>query len=103
MKTFSILIAICLSGCAAYWQPVPGWEWNGQLQVEVVDYEIYATPGDWGAHAERNKDGSCTVTILRSALIEREKILAHEKMHCAGFDHPDYKIPSRIGETRGLM
>lgn len=86
------LIALALAGCAnqpPYWEKHPTWELSGEVRVH------YLSQMPWRGYVEgytvRNKNGSCDVYVLRSAL-NTACVEAHERRHCEGWDHPKYKI-----------
>lgn len=79
------LVLLVLSACASapYWYRVAD-----PLPVDRI-IEIDSILATWGAHvngyAIRGEKG-CTI-IISTRVLDRERVLAHEKKHCDGFNH----------------
>lgn len=90
MYRVALLLMVLSAGCATepYWVKVA--EPAREVRVHVVDSMLphprygYALKG----MAVRNADGTCDVFVLRHHATEC--VVAHEKKHCAGFDHPRF-------------
>lgn len=93
----ALLVLVLVAGCAqpAYWEPVPGWQWNGEHRLVVTDFEMFSFAGgpEHTCYASRNKDGSCTIYCARKkfATADQKCVMEHELKHCAGWDHPQYR------------
>lgn len=106
MKATRLLVllaaALALSGCGSlnlnpfdqppYWVKVEDFT---PTKIVVVDVERLYVPGLDGpcALTERDKaSGECRITFSRHCAIDRQKIVAHEKRHCSGWDHPNHRL-----------
>lgn len=91
-RMFFLLLILVMSGCASppYWVKVA--EPASTVRVTVVDAIMPDPRHGYGIKglAVRNGDGSCDVYALRVHL--SQCVVDHEKMHCAGYDHPDYEF-----------
>ena len=94
----SILPLLLAAGCAQppYWEPVEGWRLTGEVRVHTVDFHAGAISAGTLGYAERQKDGSCDIFILRKA-IDKACVERHERRHCGAdntqgvaHDHPQY-------------
>lgn len=89
---FSVIVLLGLGGCAStpYWVKVG--EPSTSVRVTIVDAMLpdprhgYALKG----RAVRNPNGTCDIDIVRVHL--SQCVVDHERMHCAGYDHPDYEF-----------
>lgn len=88
-----ILVCLTLGGCAQtpYWERHPTWKLTGEVQTHYVDQVPWKYHPGIEGWAVRNADGSCDIYVKRSAE-NIDCVLAHERKHCEGWDHPKYRI-----------
>jgi hypothetical protein len=87
-----IVVALLLAGCASppYW--VKGHEGLPREHIRTVDVVMssWDSPGLGGYVIRDFETGTCHI-MLKSG-VNRDCVLAHERKHCAGYDHPDYRV-----------
>lgn len=95
----SVLALLLLSGCAAsppYWVHAdPDWK-----AVETVEHYLDVTGQSSSIQAWTFRDKSTSVChiFIGRYVANRECVLAHEKRHCEGWDHPNYKLNMGCGD-----
>jgi hypothetical protein len=79
---FSAYLLVLLAGCAS----TPYWERTGDPAQKIVVHSVGGAPWPGVVGWAQNEAGICHIYISRTAP-NRACVEAHERMHCAGFDH----------------
>lgn len=92
------LVALLLTGCASD----PYWVYEHEPMLDEVIHTVSRSP--WGTEQGWviREGTTCHIFVVASA--DRECVLAHERKHCAGYGHPNYRRNLGCpGETLSLF
>ena len=85
---FAIYLVVLLSGCATqtYWERVA----DPAKEVIVHTVSVSPWPNVQGWTVRDEKTGVCHILLVENTA-NRGCVLAHERKHCEGWDHPNHR------------